>query len=269
MNTGADAAPCDDDLVIVEDEGILRITFNRPRARNALTLGMYERLEKLCLRMGEEFPSVRVAILSGQGGEAFASGTDISEFRRFENAQDAIAYERRISRVLDALSSCPIPTIAAVAGACVGGGLAIAACCDIRIAASNARFGVPIARTLGNCLSLTSHRRLGAIIGPARLRELVITARLYDAREALAAGFVSELSAGTAELEQRATALARTIASHAPITMQVTKESLAVLQHPVDAELEEQLTLKAYLSEDFSEGVAAFLARRAPRWKGR
>lgn len=256
-------------LQVAREGRVLRITFNRPAARNAFTVAMYERLAETVRNLRTEHPDVRVLLLTGAGDKAFASGTDIAEFQAFRGAEDAIGYERRISRILDVLEASPVPTLAAIAGACTGGGLAIAACCDVRVAAANARFGVPIARTLGNCLSLTSHQRLAQLVGPGRVKDLIITARLLGAQEAMAWGLVSEVVPDAAALQQRASELAQAIAEHAPLTMQVTRESLAALVKPVDPAKEEELMLKAYLSDDFAEGVAAFLAKRPARWSGR
>src|SRR5580704_18639460 len=173
-------------------DGVGRITFNRPEARNAFTFKMYERLSEIC-RQAVADSSVKVLVLSGADEKAFAAGTDISEFKKFSSAQDAKDYETRITGLLDGFERIPIPTIAAIAGACTGGGATIAACCDLRIGAANARFGVPIARTLGNCLSMSNYVRLAALLGPARVKEIIFTARLIDAGEACAIGLLSEV----------------------------------------------------------------------------
>ena len=172
------------DLLYTQHDGIGTVTFSRPQARNALTFPMYERLAEIATSPGD----VRALILTGSGEKAFAAGTDINQFRSFAGADDAMAYEARIDRVLGTIERCPVPTIAAIAGACTGGGAAIAAACDLRIAAANARFGFPIARTLGNCLSMSNIARLNALVGPARVTEMIFTARLYTAQEALSAG---------------------------------------------------------------------------------
>lgn len=257
-----------DDLLIERHGATLLLTFNRPASRNALTFSMYQRLAEAINSVPKD-PSIRVVVLIGTGGKAFAAGTDIGEFKAFATAADATAYEHSISKILGVLADCAVPTIAAVAGACTGGGFGIASCCDLRIATADARFGVPIARTLGNCLSLTSHARISALIGPARLADMIITARLFDAQEMRNAGLVSEIVADFDALRERALALAETIAGHAPITMQVTRESLRLLQTPVDPAAEQALFQKAYQSQDFAEGVRAFLEKRKPNWTGR
>ncbi|MBN8903359.1 MAG: enoyl-CoA hydratase/isomerase family protein, partial [Rhodospirillales bacterium] len=178
-----------DELLYEVRDGIGHVVLNRPQARNALTFAMYERLAEIAGDPGE----ARALVLTGAGEKAFAAGTDIGQFRAFQGAEDAIAYEDKLERVIGILERCRVPTIAAVAGACTGGGAGIAAACDLRIAAANARFGFPIARTLGNCLSIANIARLAALIGPARVTEMIFTARLLDAEEARAAGLVSEV----------------------------------------------------------------------------
>src|SRR5213075_2352688 len=173
----------DSNLLYEVRDGIGRITFNRPQARNSLTFGMYERLAAICEAAADD-RSLKVLILSGAGDKAFAAGTDINQFRAFNTPQDAIGYEARIDRVLTTLEQCRVPTIAAINGACTGGGAGIAACCDLRIGTTTAKFGFPIARTLGNCLSMANYSRLAALLGPARVKDIIFTARLVEAQEA-------------------------------------------------------------------------------------
>lgn len=256
-----------EELLFEVRDGIGRITFNRPQARNALTFAMYERLAAICGEL-EERPEVRVLLLTGTGDKAFAAGTDISQFRAFAAPEDALAYEARIDRVLGALERCRVPTIAAIAGACTGGGAGIAAACDLRIGAANARFGFPIARTLGNCLSMSNYARLSALIGPARVKDLIFTARLIEADEAKAIGLLGEVVADPAELLPRAEELARTVANHAPLTLRATKEALHRLQNGASPEEGEDLVVMCYMSRDFREGMDAFLNKRPPQWEG-
>ncbi|HET6184176.1 MAG TPA: enoyl-CoA hydratase/isomerase family protein [Acetobacteraceae bacterium] len=256
-----------EELLFDLSDGIGRITFNRPAARNALTFAMYERLAAICDEVAGR-RDVRALILTGAGDKAFAAGTDIGQFRAFTKPEDAIAYEARLDRVLDRLERCPVPTIAAIAGACTGGGFGIAAACDLRIAARGARFGFPIARTLGNCLSMSNYARLAALIGPARVTDIIFTARLVEAEEARAIGLVSEVLEDHAALMARAGALAEQVASHAPLTLRATKEALRRLrtgEGPADGQ---DLILMCYMSRDFREGMEAFLAKRPPRWGG-
>jgi len=251
------------DLLYDQQDGIARITFNRPEARNALTFAMYDRLAEICDNAGQD-PQIRALILTGNGDKAFAAGTDISQFRAFTSPDDAIAYEARLDRVLEAVERCPKPTIAAIAGACTGGGAAIAAACDLRVAARNLRFGFPIARTLGNCLSRANLARLAALIGPARVTEIIFTARLIEAEEARSIGLVTEVLEDAAALATRADELAHLIASHAPLTLRATKEALRRLRTGESAE--QDLILMCYMSRDFREGMDAFLTKRTPVW---
>lgn len=243
------------------------ITFNRPQARNALTFAMYEGLAEICGRVGKT-REVRALVITGAGDKAFAAGTDIAQFRDFKSGDDGIAYERKMDRTLETIERCPVPTIAAVAGFCTGGGAAIAAVCDFRIASATAQFGFPIARTLGNCLSMSNYARLVALIGPQRVKEMMLLAKLIDAPTALTAGLVSEVMADVPALQARADALAKTLASHAPITMAVTKEALRRLQARMGEENIDDLIRHTYGSADFREGMTAFLEKRPPKWSG-
>jgi enoyl-CoA hydratase len=256
-----------DDLLYDVRDGIGWITFNRPQARNALTFAMYERLADVCGQQATK-PTLRALVLTGAGDKSFAAGTDISQFRAFAGPEDAIAYEARLERVMDTIELCPIPTIAALAGACTGGGAGIAACCDIRIATANLRFGFPIARTLGNCLSIANVARLSALIGPARVKEIIFTARLMPAEEAKAAGLISELLPDHTALITRAEELARMIAGNAPLTLRATKEAVRRLRAEHATDVDKDLILMCYLSRDFREGMEAFLGKRPPVWRG-
>jgi enoyl-CoA hydratase/carnithine racemase len=212
---------------------------------------------------------VRAIVITGAGEKAFAAGTDISQFTNFRTAEDALAYEARIDRILTALEDCPKPTIAAIAGACTGGGAAIAAVCDLRIGATNARFGFPIAKTLGNTHSMPNHARLVAMLGPTRVMDLIYTARLMDAEEMKAVGLLSEILPDHAALQARAAELAATVAGHAPLTLRATKAALKRLRAPLRAIEGDDLVAMCFTSRDFSEGVESFLARRPPVWQGR
>jgi enoyl-CoA hydratase len=264
MSPSADAS---DDLLYRVEDGIARITFNRPQARNAMTFAMYERMAAICEELNGD-DSVKALILTGSGDKAFASGTDISQFRAFKTPQDALDYESRIDRVLGTLERCRVPTIAAIAGACTGGGAGIACCCDLRIGTASTRIGFPIARTLGNCLSMSNISRLTALVGPARVKDLIFTARLIEAPEALALGVINEVVPDVEALQRRAGELARLIAGHAPLTLRATKEALRRLQRRLTREEGEDLILSCYMSADFREGMDAFLNKRPPHWRG-
>ena len=255
-----------EDVLYDVRERVAYVTLNRPRARNALTFDMYEAIFAIIGRVATD-ANVAAIVISGAGGKAFAAGTDIAEFRSIKTPDDAIAYERKIDRILGAIETCPKPIIAAIAGACTGGGGAIAACCDLRIATADMRFGFPIARTLGNCLSMGNYARLSAVFGPARTKDLIFTARLMGAEEARSTGFVSEILADDGALMKRAEELATLLGKHAPLTLRATKEALRRLAaKPPNGD---DLITMCYLSEDFREGMSAFLEKRPPKWQGR
>ena len=251
------------------------VVFDRPQARNALTFAMWERLREIAEELNDD-PALRVVVLAGAGSQAFVSGTDIGEFRAFTGADDGVGYEARIERVIAALEAIRVPAIAAIAGACTGGGLSIAAACDLRIGAPSARVGVPIARTLGNCISLRNVARAADVIGLDAVKALLLTGKLLDAEQARKAGFLHEVVSGDDEaLCARAQQLAEEIAQLAPLTLRASKEMCGRLRRvdyvtpdddlPRDTDLIEL----CYGSRDFREGLTAFLDKRKPNWSGR
>jgi enoyl-CoA hydratase len=246
------------------------LTFNRPESRNAMTFAMYDRLGAIA-REANGDDSLRCLVLTGAGDKAFVAGTDIGQFREFRTEADAVAYEERMEREIGALAEVRIPTIAAVRGACTGGGFAIAAACDIRVGSPSARFGIPIARTLGNCLSMASLNLLLDLLGPARAKELLFTARLIEAAEAKGIGLVNELVDSEESLIPRVEALAEQIAANAPLTIRAVKEGIRriLADRRLDPKAGRDLIVACYLSEDFREGMSAFLEKRKPVWQGR
>src|SRR5436190_1474110 len=197
----------DQDPILVEQNGrVVTVTFNRAEARNAMTFEMYETLHDLCEKLDAD-PAVRVMVLTGAGDKAFVSGTDIRQFQAFKTKEDALGYEARITRVLNRITALRKPTIAMIQGDAVGGGMFMALACDLRLAAEHARFGVPIARTLGNFAAPVSLALMVATVGPVRAREMVLTARLIGAAEAKTIGLVDEVHP-LAALEPRARELA-------------------------------------------------------------
>ena len=255
-----------DEVLIHRDGAVVTLTFNRPQARNAMTWNMYERLNQTCEDVDAD-PSVRVLVLRGAGGKAFVAGTDISQFKVFETAEDGIRYEQDGDRRIDRLERVRIPVIAEIQGYCVGGGFGIATACDIRIATPDAKFGAPIARTLGNCLSMEAYSRYVDVLGPSRLKELIFTARFLTAEEAHAAGYVAEIVPAD-RIEARVRELAHTLCEHAPITMAVTKEAVRRIAEQRRARGGEDLIAKTYTSNDFREGARAFVEKRKPNWTG-
>jgi len=256
------------ETILTERRGrVYWITFNRPEVRNAMTLAMYERLYELLDDIERE-PDLGAVVLCGAGERAFVAGTDIKEFESFLTPEDALRYEQRMDDILTRLERLKYPTIAALRGACTGGGAAIACACDLRIAAPSLRFGFPIARTLGNCLSIKNYARLEALVGEAEVKRLLYTADLLDAERAYALGLAGELVRDEASLLARAGELASQIAANAPLTIRSTKEALQRLREQGANANDDDLVLACYQSNDFREGIAAFLGKRAAQWTG-
>jgi enoyl-CoA hydratase len=247
------------------DGEVATVIFDRPTARNAMTWRMYEQLGQACARIcGEE--GLRVAVFRGAGGKAFIAGTDIAQFQAFRSGEDGIAYEEKMEGYIAAVETLPVPTLAVVEGFAIGGGLAIAAACDLRIATPGSRFGVPIARTLGNCLSIANYARLVAALGTARTKKVLLLAENLSAEEALAGGFVSEI-VEPADIDRRVAELTTRLARHAPITMRVSKEAIRRLLHAGLPDGDD-LVRACYGSTDFRIGVNAFVEKREPKWTG-
>jgi enoyl-CoA hydratase/carnithine racemase len=245
--------------------GIAAILIDRPEARNAMTWAMYEELGRICEELADR-GDVRVATFRGAGGEAFVAGTDIEQFQSFAGGADGIAYERTIDQRIGQIEALPMPTVAILDGWTIGGGLAISAACDFRIAAPSASFGVPIARTLGNCLSMANTARVVAAFGVARAKRMLLLAELLSAQEALDCGFLTAI-ADTAALDAAAGELCAKLERLAPVTQRVSKEAI----RRVVAETVPQgddLVAACYGSQDFKIGVTAFLDKQKPVWTG-
>ena len=245
--------------------GVASVVFDRPAARNAMTWAMYERLNQICEQLTSD-TSVRVVSFRGAGGQAFVAGTDIEQFTTFSSGEDGVAYEKQIDQCIARLESLPMPTVAVIEGWTIGGGLAIATACDFRIATAGSRFGVPIAKTLGNCLSVANLARLSAVFGIPRVKRMLMLAEVLTADEALACGFLLQL-VEPGEIDVILGKLCERLAALAPLTQSVSKEGLRrLVSHKLPAD--EDLVRLCYGSDDFREGVSAFLAKRSPAWKG-
>jgi enoyl-CoA hydratase len=226
---------------------------------------MYEQLAEACARIRAE-RDVRAAVLRGAGGQAFIAGTDIAQFQAFRSADDGVVYEEKMEAYIGAVESLPVPTLAVIEGYAIGGGLAIAAACDLRIATPGSSFGVPIARTLGNCLSMANYARLVAALGVPRAKRMLLLAENLSAEEALAGGFVSEVVAPD-DIDRRIGEITERLAGQAPVTMRVSKEAIRrIMQAGLPAG--DDLMRACYGSKDFRIGVEAFMAKRAPQWTG-
>jgi enoyl-CoA hydratase len=253
--------------VVLERKGeVAHVTFDRPEARNAMTWEMYEQLS-VVLRDLEAAEDLRVVVFRGAGDRAFVAGTDISQFAGFKTADDGLAYEKLINDIVGRVESLRIPTVAVIQGYATGGGLAIASVCDLRICTPDAKFGLPIAKTVGNCLSMKNYAYLVALLGPSRTKAMIFTAEFLSADDAQSAGFVMQV-VPAAELEQRIDALCSTLIRNAPITLRVTKEAVRriVARMVPDGD---DLMRETYGSDDFREGVAAFMEKRPAVWKDR
>lgn len=254
------------ELLIQRHGPVFTVTFNRAHQYNAITASMYDSLMLACGRANSD-PTIRAMVLRGAGDKAFTTGTDVAEFRQFHDGQDGVEYEAKIAEVVGRLESVRVPTIAAITGYCLGGGLVIAAACDLRIATNSARFGVPVARTLGNCLSMNSYSLLVHHFGPARTLDLLLTARLLDVSEAATTGFVAETCSDDA-IEPTLERMVCRVLEHAPMSMWAAKEAARRLRR-ANVPPGDDIVAAVFGSEDFQRGIAAFLEKEKAVWLGR
>jgi enoyl-CoA hydratase/carnithine racemase len=252
--------PCID---LALDGSIARVTFNNPAARNALTWPMYEELKRICDELARN-SNIRVAIFRGAGDKAFVSGSDIQQFVDLKENE---AYEVAVDAIFHSLQHLPIPTIALIEGLAVGSGLLIATACDFRISTEDARFGIPVAKTLGNCLSPSNLSWIANHLGVPMVKRMLLTAELIKAPELLKSGYLYQTSSPE-QITQAAEALAIKLAMLAPITQKASKVTLARL---LESNLPDctELMRETYNSVDFKEGVNAFLEGRPPKWIGK
>lgn len=257
------------DLILVQRDGpIATVVLNRPDKLNALTKGMWRRLGDV-LRAASADDALRCVVLRGAGGKAFSPGNDISEFEteRFDPAS-AKAYGEVLHHALGALKDCRHPTVAQIEGVCVGGGLEIAALCDLRVCGESSRFGVPIKR-LGLVMAYPEIAGLLDLVGRSATLEILLEGRVFGAAEAEAKGLVNRV-VPDAEVEAEAMATARRIAEGAPLVARWHKQfvrRLASAEPLSPEELDEGFA--CYGTEDFRIGYRSFLAKTAPEFKGR
>ncbi|MGH8869279.1 MAG: enoyl-CoA hydratase/isomerase family protein [Actinomycetes bacterium] len=254
------------ELLVDRDGPVLTVTFNRPAQRNAMTWAMYDGLYEAC-EQADGDDGIRVMVLRAAGDRAFVAGTDISQFAEFSDGQDGVDYEARIQRVLDRLEDVSVPTVAAVHGYCVGGGLALAAVCDLRIATRSARFGVPVARTLGNCLSMNTYSLLVHHLGPARTLDILLRARLLSGEDARAAGFATEVC-DDGDLDTVTTEVVAQLLAHAPLSMWAAKEGVRRLRRASLPDGDD-IVATVFGSDDFHQAVRAFGTKSTVSWTGR
>ncbi|WP_193605608.1 enoyl-CoA hydratase-related protein [Nocardioides dongkuii] len=250
-----------EELLVRREPGVVEVTFNRPERRNAFTRAMYAELRALCEELAGD-TDVRALVLRGAGGKAFAAGNEITDFVE----ADAVAYENWIRELLEALFALPQVTIAAVDGVCVGGGLAVASHCDLRIATPGSRFGYPIARTLGNALSASIVYRTAAVFGESLTREMLLTSRLVAADRAYAVGAVLAV---VDDLDAELADLLTGLRAASGVTLRTTKSQLLDRARVAEASpRHDEATLReVYTGPDFAEGVRAFVAKEKPAFR--
>lgn len=246
------------------------LIFNRPRVRNAMSARMEEEIVAALAEIAAD-DSVRAVVFTGMRGEkpAFMAGADMGALSEAADPVAAVALEREAERLIVAIEQMRVPTVAAMAGACVGQGALLASACDVRIAASSLRFGFPIARTVGNCLSLTNYARLIAMTSTAMTREMIFSAKLLGAEDLLAVRAI-RMVVGDDEIDAKAQEVAEALTQLAPLTLWATRQALLRLRdHGVPADADDDLLAACYGSQDMQEAIAAFLGKRTPVWQGR
>jgi enoyl-CoA hydratase/carnithine racemase len=258
-----------DKIISRREGGTGYVVFNHPEKRNAVSLDMWQAVDRLLDRFAAD-DEVRVVVLAGAGGKAFVSGADISKFEDERAGAEAVAhYNATTARIYAKLNAFPKPTIAEIAGSCVGGGVALAVCCDLRICGQSSRFGIPAAR-LGLGYGFAGLERLVNVVGPAFAKEMFFTARLFSAAEAYEMGLVNRV-VPDAEVGSQVADYARTITENAPLTVGAVKAVVGeVLKDPAQRDLArcEQLVEACFASRDYIEGRRAFLEKRPPRFVG-
>lgn len=254
-------------LAYARDGAVAHIRFDNPAAYNALTSQMWLDLRDTARAIAAD-PSIRVVTFRGVGGKAFISGTDISKFADYKTGQQGVDYEREIDECMAAVDAIPCTTIAVVEGWAVGGGMNISSACDFRIATPDAKFGSPIGRTIGNCLSAASVARIGGAVGVQFAKRMVLLGEFLTADQLLMSGFLLKV-VGRDAIDGVVAELCQRAVENSPRTTRVTKETIRRLTFN-DLPQIEDLIEQVYGSADFRRGVADFLAKtkRVPEWTG-
>lgn len=257
-----------DDILVSHDGAIATVTLNRPERMNALNLANWRRISEVVQELAAD-NALRCIVFRGAGGKAFAAGADIAEFEkeRADIAQGR-AYGAAVHAAMTAVAECRHPTLALIQGACTGGGLELACCCDLRIASAGSRFGVPIKR-LGLTMAYGELKALMSVAGPTGALEILLEGRVFDAERALQLGLINRIVPDD-RIEAEAYACARAVAEGAPLVARWHKKFIRRLQDPAPltpAEIEESYTSMG--TEDYRIGVRAFVAKEKPAFKGR
>jgi len=256
-------------LIVSHDHAIGRIVLNQPDKHNAISLAMWQSLATT-LDEFQNDDSVRIIVLEGAGQRAFSAGADISQFEKNRGSQDTIEiYNAAVATAQNKLQQIDKPTIAKIKGYCLGGGMGVALRCDLRIAAEDAKFGIPAAK-LGLGYGLDSLKPLVQLVGPSRAKEILFSAKRFDAAQALAMGLINRVVAAD-DLDVQVQEYADCIASNAPLTVKAVKRIIAEAlkdDAQCDRDLCQQLIDTCYASADYAEGRKAFMEKRKPNFRG-
>ncbi|PZU01546.1 MAG: enoyl-CoA hydratase [Gordonia sp. (in: high G+C Gram-positive bacteria)] len=253
-------------VVLIQAEHYWILTISRPEAHNSMTETMYAEFST-AITVVAQSQSARALVIRGDGGQAFASGTDIAHMQTLTALGAGVRYERQVTAMIRQIEDLSIPTMAVIEGHCYGAGLLIAAACDIRIATPGSRFGVPIAKTLGNCLSEESLSLLTSRLGTSRVLDMLLRARTFDTLEMQSTGFIGDVIDPNS-LDERVADITKGLTTSAPLTVWATKELLRRQrqhEHRID---DADVIERVYRSDDFADGATAFLARRRAKWSG-
>ena len=257
-------------LIVKKNGGVGYLSLNQPEKHNAISYDMWLGMAQV-IGDFETDDDIRVIVISGEGGAAFSSGADISQFeRQRQSAENIKVYDGAAGRAQDCLTNVSKPTIAKITGYCIGGGLATALCCDLRLASDDSKFGIPAAR-LGLGYGYGGLKALVQVVGPIRTKEIMFTGRQFNAMEAYDMGLVNRILKRD-ELEGFVNEYTDTINGNAPLTIKACKRIINEIgMDPNDRDLDlcQRLVDNCFASEDYKEGRRAFMEKRKPRFRGR